>query len=191
MPRSRHQGYEYADCADTDRPATRNVATRTTIEIDSPATIGRRFEAVKLWNMVRPPADRMCSFAPDCTTKRHRILSSCLDRCIKPFAMYASVQTSKHLSATRSPSGALWTATSRERGRKNEIPDYFLFVTWTSRLLRRRPVCERRRLRSHGGFGRMCPFSGAGQPYRPVVQPTGRESVRVELIAAHYPALTG
>ena len=58
-------------------------------------------------------------------------------------------------------------------------------------MLRRRSVCERRRLRSLGGFGRLCPFSGAEHPHRPVVQPTGRESVRVELIAAHYPALPG
>jgi hypothetical protein len=105
--------------------------------------------------------------------------------------MSKSVQTFKHISATRTPSGALWTATSRERGRKNEIPDYFLFVTWTGRLLRRWSVCERRRLRSHCGFGRLCPFSGAHHPHRPVVQSTGCESVRVELIAAHYPALPG
>jgi hypothetical protein len=150
-------------------------------------------------------SDGPCPGGPDRASDRWRLSAACVslplsrpygrraspDRLIKLVTMYDMVQTSNHLSATRTPTRGIMTATRQRRGRKNEILDCFLFVTWTGRLLQRRSIRERRRLRSRGGFIRLCAFSGAEHSHRPVVQPTGRESVRVELIAVHYPALPG
>jgi hypothetical protein len=107
----------------------------------------------------------------------------------KMVATSATVQTAKYISATRIR-GHCCDESKRE-GRNDEVPDYFGFITRISWLLRRRPLCQHQRLRPCGGFRRLCPLSGSNHPCRPAVQPTGRKSVRVKLIAPSPLPATG